>query len=81
MGLALGGDQDDWTLDQLGVPSVTAELGFSGQFIDEWQLDNAGTGNSIMKEQGAWMEYIFEHLPEYGKIVANQPQKTEIKQK
>lgn len=30
MGLALGGDQDDWTLDQLGVPSVTAELGFSG---------------------------------------------------
>ena len=36
MGLALGGDQDDWALSELGIPSVTAELGYAGQFIDEW---------------------------------------------
>jgi hypothetical protein len=24
MGLALGGDQDDWTLDELGIPWVRA---------------------------------------------------------
>ena len=81
MGLALGGDQDDWTLDVLGVPSVTAELGFVGQFIEEWQLKDSGTGNDIMKEQGAWMEYIFEHLPEYGQIVAGQSKQGEKKQK
>lgn len=51
MGLALGGDQDDWTLDELGVPSVTAELGYVGQFIDEWQLKDTGTGNDILREQ------------------------------
>jgi hypothetical protein len=71
MGLALGGDQDDWTLDTLGIPSVTAELGFVGQFNEEWSLKDTSTGNDILKEQGAWMEYVFLHLPEYGQIVAN----------
>lgn len=36
MGLSLGGDQDDWTVDALGIPSITAELGFVGQFKEEW---------------------------------------------
>jgi len=30
MGIAIGGDQDDWTLAQLGIPSVTAEVGYVG---------------------------------------------------
>ena len=77
MGLALGGDQDDWTLDNLGIPSVTAELGYVGQFIEEWQLKDTMTGNDILREQSQWMEYVFLHLPEYGQIVANQPKKAE----
>ena len=36
MGITVGGDQDDWTLAQTGVPSVTAEIGSADQFIDEW---------------------------------------------
>jgi hypothetical protein len=36
MGIAIGGDQDDWTLATLGIPSVTAEIGYVGQFQDEW---------------------------------------------
>ena len=36
MGVTIGGDQDDWTLGELGIPSVTAELGRNDQFIDEW---------------------------------------------
>ena len=50
MGIAIGGDQDDWTLDKLGIPSVTAEVGFVGQFIDEWKVRDAGTANDIMQE-------------------------------
>lgn len=69
MGIAIGGDQDDWTLDKLGIPSVTAEVGYVGQFIDEWKVRDASTANDIMQEQSPWMEYIYEHLPEYGKIV------------
>ena len=81
MGLALGGDQDDWTLDTLGIPSVTAELGFVGQFNDEWSLKDTSTGNDILKEQGAWMEYVFAHLPEYGQVVANQPKRADKREK
>lgn len=36
MGQAIGGDQDDWTLAELGIPSVTAEIGYEGEFIDDW---------------------------------------------
>jgi hypothetical protein len=38
MGQAIGGDQDDWALAELGIPSVTTEVGFVGQFKDEWQV-------------------------------------------
>ena len=69
MGLAIGGDQDDWTTDRLGIPSATAEIGYVGQFIDEWRVKNAGTANDIVKEQSPWIEYIYKHLPEYGEIV------------
>lgn len=69
MGLAIGGDQDDWTTDRLGIPSVTGEIGSVGQFIDEWIVKNTGTANDIMKEQSPWIEYIYKHLPEYGEIV------------
>lgn len=66
MGLALGGDQDDWTLGELGIPSVTAEVGYQGQFIDEWQVKDSSTAQDIMQEQSRWIEYVFDHLPEYG---------------
>ena len=69
MGLAIGGDQDDWTLDALGVPSVTAEVGYVGQFIDEWQIKDVSTANDIMAEQSPWVEYVFEHLDEFHKVV------------
>jgi hypothetical protein len=30
MGITIGGDQDDWTLGELGIPSVTSEIGYVG---------------------------------------------------
>ena len=50
MGQAIGGDQDDWTLGELGIPSVTAEVGFVGQFIDEWRVKDEKTANDIVEE-------------------------------
>jgi hypothetical protein len=43
MGEVVSGDQDDWTLEALGIPSVTAELGYVGEFIDDWQVRTPGT--------------------------------------
>jgi hypothetical protein len=51
---------------------VTAEVGYVGQFIDEWRVRDAGTAQDIMQEQSAWIQYIYQHLPEFGKIVQNQ---------
>jgi hypothetical protein len=48
MGIAIGGDQDDWTLGQLGIPSATAEVGFVGQFLDEWRVVDTSTATDIM---------------------------------
>jgi len=28
MGETIGGDQDDWTVSELGIPSATGELGY-----------------------------------------------------
>lgn len=50
MGQAIGGDQDDWTLGELGIPSITAEVGFVGQFIDEWRVKDEKTANDIVEE-------------------------------
>lgn len=47
MGITVGGDQDDWTLDKTGIPSVTAEIGNADQFIDEWQVKDAQTATDI----------------------------------
>ena len=30
MGETIGGDQDDWTVAELGIPSATAEIGYQG---------------------------------------------------
>lgn len=55
MGQAIGGDQDDWALAELGIPSVTAEVGFVGQFKDEWQVLSAVTASDIVQEQSPWI--------------------------
>ena len=36
IGETIGGDQDDWTLGELGIPSATVEIGDEMQFIHEW---------------------------------------------
>lgn len=69
MGITIGGDQDDWTLGELGIPSVTAEVGNVVQFKDEWEVAEASFAQDIVEEQSPWIEYIYEHLPEYGATV------------
>jgi len=50
MGETIGGDQDDWTVSALGIPSVTGELGYQGQFLDSWRAVDARTANEILEE-------------------------------
>jgi hypothetical protein len=36
IGERIGGDCDDYILSEFRIPSVTAELGREGQYIEEW---------------------------------------------
>lgn len=66
MGQSIGGDQDDWTLAELGIPSATAELGYEVEFIDEWRVRDANTATDMLAEQSKWVEYIYQNLPQFG---------------
>lgn len=37
IGDKMGGDADDYMLDTFGIPSITAEMGYFGQFIKDWR--------------------------------------------
>ena len=55
MGEAIGGDQDDWAVDILGIPSATAEIGVESQFKDSWRASSIGDASSILHEQSHWI--------------------------
>ena len=71
MGQTIGGDQDDWTSAALGIPSATAEVGYEGQFFDSWRVKDASTANEILSEQSAWIQYIYNHLYQFGDMMQN----------
>lgn len=37
IGETMGGDCDDYIMGTFGIPSVTSEMGFFGQFIKDWR--------------------------------------------
>jgi hypothetical protein len=47
---------------------VTSEIGYVGQFIDEWKVVDAMTAKDILVEQSNWIDYIYSHLGEIGQM-------------
>ena len=71
IGYVMGGDADDYMLSTYGIPSVTAEMGFYGQFTDDWTCSNKQICYDIIKENTRWIEYVFENLPSIAEKVHN----------
>jgi len=71
IGDVMGGDADDYMLSTYGIPSVTAEMGFYGQFVDDWTCSNKQICYDIIKENTRWIEYVFENLPSIAEKVHN----------
>ena len=59
IGDKMGGDADDYMLSTFGIPSVTAEMGFFGQFVNDWTCSNKQICFDILRENTRWIEYIF----------------------
>ena len=42
----------------MSIPSVTAEIGFEGEFIEEWRAISIETAKDVLFDQTLWLEYI-----------------------
>ena len=62
IGERIGGDGDDYILGELGIPSVTAELGTEGQYIEEWQVKNLDEAVKICQDNSQYLEFTYEKL-------------------
>ena len=62
IGDKMGGDADDYMLSTFGIPSVTAEMGFFGQYIEDWRCSSKAICYEILRENTRWIEYIFKNL-------------------
>ena len=62
IGDKMAGDADDYVMGTFGIPSVTSEMGYFGQYIKDWTCQSIGTCFEIIRENGRWMEYIFTNI-------------------
>ena len=62
IGDVMGGDSDDYMLATYGIPSVTTEMGFFGQFIKDWRCQSKAVCFEILSQNTRWMEYVFKHV-------------------
>ena len=69
IGDKMGGDADDYVLATFGVPSVTSEMGYFGQYIKDWRCQSKGVCFEILRENTRWIEYIFTNVPKIAQFV------------
>ena len=61
----VGGDADDYITATYKIPSVTSEIGYITQFVEDWVVKSELIAFDICKLNGNWLEYVFLNLPKY----------------
>ena len=62
LGERIGGDMDDWVLQNLDIPSVTNELGRENQYHHSWEVQSREIARDIVMENTPWLEFTYEKL-------------------
>ena len=62
IGDKMGGDADDYTLATFGIPSVTSEMGYFGQYIKDWRCQTKAVCYEILRDNARWIEYVMSHI-------------------
>ena len=62
----MGGDADDYVTRTYHIPSVTSEIGFIDQFVEDWVVKSKEQALDIVKLNSYWVDYIFTNLPRFG---------------
>ena len=58
MGKRIFGDADDYVMSQYGIPSVTAELGLSEDYVNDWLCKGQYQRYNILNDNYQWVYYI-----------------------
>lgn len=53
---------DDWVLENLGIPSVTNEIGREDQYHNEWEVKSREDAREIVLANTPWLEFTYEKL-------------------
>ena len=61
----VGGDADDFITATYKIPSVTSEIGYDNQFIEDWVVKSKEQALDIVKLNSQWIDYICTHLQSY----------------
>lgn len=65
----MGGDADDYVLSEIGIPSVTAELGDNDDYVNDWICQSAVHCYNILSENARWMDYIIANTDKIAQSV------------
>lgn len=62
IGERIGGDCDDYILSEFKIPSVTAELGREGQYVEEWANKNVDEALKICQDNSDYLEFTYQKI-------------------
>ena len=61
----VGGDADDYITGTYGIPSVTSEIGYEADFLEDWVAKDKKVSFNTVNNNYKWLEYVFANLPRY----------------
>ena len=62
MGKRVHGDADDYILHEFGIPSVTAELGKSEEYVDDWTCKSVTGCFTILNDNFKWVAHLLQNI-------------------
>ena len=69
MGEAMNGDCDDYMMATYGVPSVTSEMGFDEEYVDNWVCKTSSICYDILTQNSKWIDYVFSSINKIATVV------------
>lgn len=66
----IGGDMDDYVTATYKIPSITSEIGYMDQFLQDWVVKSKEIAFDIVRLNHKWLDYVYVHLPEFSDQLA-----------
>ena len=61
---------DDYVAATYKIPSITSEIGYMDQFLQDWVVKSKEIAFDIVRLNQKWLDYVYLHLPEFSEQLA-----------